>query len=135
MTDRKRGVRVEVSSEQLHNELEEIKERVGALETVAGIVHRSEIASFVESMLHKKPIRKQIMALCSSAKTREELMASLDLKSRQAIDFHLNPLRENGLLHIQNSSGKQQFVHSPLVRRLTKAQRKAIFDDPGSADS
>src|SRR5580704_15428726 len=83
---------VEVSSQQLLNELIEIKDRVGALENVAGIANREALVSFFRDVLNT-PQKRKIMAACESPQTRADLQ-KLGFNSIPALEYHLKPLRE-----------------------------------------
>src|SRR5687768_935207 len=89
--------RLEISSDQLKAELSEIKDRVGALETIASLANRSVVEGYVRAHLTTER-GKQIMKECREPRTREYLMAKFGFKSPQALDHHLNPLRGDDLL-------------------------------------
>jgi hypothetical protein len=122
---------VEVASDQLRAELIEIKERVGALETIASISNRSVVEAYVRSHLTTEKGR-QIMNECAEPRTREQLIATLGFASAQALDYHLTPLREDDLIrqHFADD-GTQTFEWSNLFKRLPKKTLKQILD--GSA--
>src|SRR5579862_6085098 len=88
---------LEVSSDQLKAELIEIKERVGALETIATISNRDVVEKYVRAHLTTDK-GKQIMKECEEPRTREYLKSKFNFASTQALDHHLRPLRENDLL-------------------------------------
>lgn len=90
---RKRKDNVEVASDQLKAELIEIKERVGALETIASISNRSVVETYVRGCL-KSEKGRQVMKECEQPRTREYLISKLGFASAQALDYHLSPLRE-----------------------------------------
>jgi DNA-binding transcriptional ArsR family regulator len=124
----KRADRVEVSSDQLKAELTEIKERVGALETIASISNRQVVEAYVREHL-KTDNRKQIMRECEEPRTREHLMAKFGFKSAAALDYHLFPLREDDLIRIRfDEDGTQTFEWSNLFKRLPKKTLKKILD-------
>lgn len=118
---------VEVSSNQLTAELIEIKERVGALETIASISNRQVVEAYVREHL-KTDKGKQIMKECAEPKTREQLIAKFDFKSAAALDYHLTPLREDDLIRQRfNEDGTQTFEWSNLFKRLPKKTLKQIL--------
>jgi DNA-binding transcriptional ArsR family regulator len=120
---------LEVSSGQLQAELIEIKERVGALETIASISNRAVVEAHVRSHVTTDKAR-QILKECEEPRTREHLK-KLGFASAQALDHHLNPLREAHLIRQHfDASRKQTFEWSDLVRRLPKTVLKKILD-PG----
>src|SRR5438132_5925585 len=92
----KKPDRIEVSSDQLKAELTEIKERVGALETIASISNRQVVEAYVREHLHTDR-GKDIMRECAERRTRAHLMAKFGFKSAAALDYHLTPLREDDL--------------------------------------
>lgn len=123
--------RVEVSSDQLKAELTEIKERVGALETIASISNRQVVEAYVREHLGTEKAR-EIMKECEEPRTRAYLMAKFGFKSAPALDYHLSPLREDDLLHTRfDEDGTQSFEWSNLFKRLPKKTLKKILD--GSA--
>jgi hypothetical protein len=119
---------VEVASDQLRAELIEIKERVGALETIASISNRSVVEAYVRN--HVTTDRgRQIMKECAEPRTREQLISKLGFSSPQALDHHLNPLRENDLLRQHfGDDGLQTFEWSNLFKRLPKNTLRKILD-------
>jgi DNA-binding transcriptional ArsR family regulator len=120
--------RVEISSDQLKAELIEIKERVGALETIASISNRSVVEAYVRTHLTSEK-GKLIMKECAEPRTREHLISNLEFASAQALDYHLNPLRENDLIRQHfDDDGTQTFEWSNLFKRLPKKTLKEILD-------
>jgi len=122
--------RIEVASDQLKAELIEIKERLGALETIASISNKAVVEAYVRSHLTTEKGR-QIMKVCDQPRTREYLVSELGFASTQALDYHLNPLREDDLIrqHLDDS-GAQTFEWSNLFKRLPKKALKEILDGP-----
>src|SRR5947209_6722957 len=88
---------LEISSDQLRAELIGIKERLGAIETIESISNRPVVEAYVRAHLTTDKSRL-IMRECSEPRTRDQLVARLKFASRQALDHHLNPLRESDLL-------------------------------------
>jgi len=129
----KRKEGLEVASDQLRAELIEIKERVGALETIASISSRKEVEAHVKAHLNT-PKARQIMEECEEPRTREYLIAKFKFASSQALDHHLNPLRQDDLIHQHfDESGVQTFEWSKLFRRLPKKVRNDLLGDQISA--
>jgi DNA-binding transcriptional ArsR family regulator len=121
---------IEVSSDQLKAELVEIKERLGALETIASISNMAVVEAYVRDHLRTEK-GKQIMRECAEPRTREELVLRLGFASAQALDHHLKPLREDDLLRkYLDDHGTLTFEWSNLFKRLTKKVRNAILDLP-----
>jgi hypothetical protein len=119
---------VEVASDQLRAELIEIKERVGALETIASISNRKEVEAFVRTHLRTDKGRK-IMRECEEPRTREHLMARFNFSTPQALDHHLNLLREADLIQQHFDDDRvQTFEWSKLFRRLPKTTRNEILN-------
>jgi hypothetical protein len=116
---------VEVTSQQLLNELIEIKDRVGALENVAGIANQEILVKYFGSVLNTTQ-RREIMAACEAPQTRDQLITKFNFNSPQALKFHLNPLRE-GLIHETHSEGVALFEWSLLFKRLPKKEREKLL--------
>ena len=116
---------VEVTSQQVLNELTEIKDRVGALENVAGIANQAILIKYFGEVLNTNH-RRRIMAACEEPQTRDQLIAKLGFNSPQALHHHLQPLRE-GLVHETHSSGVTLFEWSLLFKRLQKKEREKLL--------
>jgi DNA-binding transcriptional ArsR family regulator len=115
----------------LKAELTEIKERVGALETIASISNRQVVEAYVREHLRNEKA-KEIMKECEEPRTRLHLMTKFGFKSAPALDYHLSPLREDDLLHTRFAEdGTQSFEWSNLFKRLPRKTLKKILD--GSA--
>ena len=124
----KKNDSVEVASDQLKAELIEIKERVGALETIASISNRAVVETFVRNHLTTDK-GKQIMRECEQPRTRKHLMSKLGFATAAALDYHLSPLRENHLIRQHfDEDGTQTFEWSDLFRRLPKNTLKKVLD-------
>ena len=123
--------RIEISSDQLRVELIEIKERVGALETIASISNRSVVEAYVRSHLATTK-GKLIMKECAEPRTREYLISKFKFASAQALDYHLTPLRDSDLLRQHfDEDGTQTFEWSNLFKRLPKEILKQILGSSG----
>ena len=119
---------LEVSSSQLQAELIEIKERVGALETIASISNREVVERFVREHVTTDKAR-QILKECEEPRTRDHLISQFSFASAQALDHHLNPLREANLIRQHfDERRKQTFEWSALVRRLPRTTLKKILE-------
>lgn len=116
---------IEVTSQQLLDELKEIKDRVGALENVAGIVNQEALIKYFGEVL-TTPQRRQILSACRDPQSREQLMSTFNFKSVQALGYHLQPLRE-GLIHETHSNGVALFEWSLLFKRLPTKKREALL--------
>jgi hypothetical protein len=131
MNDRpKKKDGVEVYSDQLKAELIEIKERVGALETIASISNRVEVEKYVRGCLTTDKGRL-IMKECEEPRTKEHLVAKVQFASAQALDYHLSPLRRDDLIqqHIDDD-GSLTFAWSNLFKRLPKKTIQQILSGP-----
>jgi hypothetical protein len=118
----------EFTSDQLRAELIEIKERLGSLETIASLANREIVETYVTTVLKGDATKKKIMRACQVAQTRNELKENLSFESSQALDYHLNPLRDNDLLHEnRNASNNQVFEWSKLFKHLPKATRERLL--------
>lgn len=116
---------VEVTSQQLLNELTEIKDRVGALENVAGIANQEILIKYFGDVLSNDQ-RRRIMAACQEPQTKNQLVAKLKFNSQQALNNHLNPLRE-GLIHETHVDGATLFEWSLLFKRIQKKEREKLL--------
>src|SRR5258708_1756742 len=112
---------VEVTSQQLLDELREIKDRVGALENVAGIANQEILLKYFGEVLNT-PQRREIMAACQEPQTRDALIKKFRFNSPQALHHHLKPLRE-GLIHETHVDGVGMFEWSLLFKRLPQKKR------------
>jgi hypothetical protein len=121
----KREGTIEVSSQQLLDELIEIKDRVGALENVASLANQEVLIKFFKEAL-STDIRKKIMRCCEEPKTREQLMTECGFNSKQALHNHLKFLRE-GLVHEAHIEGVAHFEWSLLFKRVPKSKRDALI--------
>jgi len=124
---RNKNSKLEISSDQLKNELTEIKERVGALETIATISNRDVVEKYVRSQLTTDkaiPILKE----CKEPRTREYLIQKFGFKSGPALDYHLTPLRKADLIQQHfDDNGVLAFEWSNLFRRLPNPVLKSIL--------
>src|SRR5438045_51901 len=118
---------IEVTSQQLLNELTEIKDRVGALENVAGIANQAILIKYFGEVL-KTDHRRRIMGACAEPQTRDQLIQKLGFSSPQALHYHLQPLRE-GLVHETHSGGVTLFEWSLLFKRLQKKEREKLLGE------
>jgi hypothetical protein len=119
---------IEVSSDQLRVELIEIKERVGALETIASISNRAVVEAYVRGHLTTDK-GKQIMKECAEPRTRRHLISKFEFKNAQALDYHLTQLREADLIRQHFDEDRTQtFEWSNLFKRLPKKTLKEILD-------
>ena len=125
--DTPRTAEVEVTSQQLLNELIEIKDRVGALENVAGIANQDILIKYFREVLNT-PQRRQIMSACREPQTRDRLISKFRFNSRQALDHHLRPLRE-GLIHETHNDGVAFFEWSLLFKRLPKKRLESLLEE------
>lgn len=120
--------RIEVSSDQLRAELTEIKERVGALETIASISNRKVVEDYVRSQI-KTDKARAIMKECAEPRTREYLVSKCGFNSGPALDHHLKPLREADLIQQRfDDDGSLRLEWSNLFKRLPKKTLSAILD-------
>ncbi len=118
---------LEVKSGSIESELVEIKERLGSLETIAGLSNSKVVAEYARNYL-TSPQRLSIMGLCESPQTKGQLKVAMKLNSHQAVDIHLKPLREADLIHQRtNEEGLLEFEWSKLFKSLPKASRNVLL--------
>lgn len=119
---------VEVSSQSLKDELVAIKDRLSAIETIQGISNAAAVRKYVEEHLNTKDARR-IMAECEEPKTRSHLQTTFGYKTKQALDYHLKPLREAQLLRERvYEDGTIVFEWSNTFRSLPKSAIKSILN-------
>ncbi len=112
--------RIEVSSDPLKAELVAIKDRLSAIETIEAIANRAVVEEYVRTHLSSAKA-KLIMKECEEPQTRDYLKTKLNFASAQALDYHLNPLREDDLLRLHSDDdGVQTFMWSNLFKRLPR---------------
>jgi hypothetical protein len=118
---------LEISSDQLQAELVEIKERLGTLETLTSISNQEVVEAYVRRHLTTEKGRLAVRS-CEAAQTREQLVSKLGLASGQALDHHLRPLHDDGLLRkFLDDGGKVNYVWSNLFKSLPKKTRNLIL--------
>lgn len=120
---------VEVSSQELQDELVAIRDRLSAIETIESISNAAIVKKYVED--HLTTMRaKDIMRECEEPRTRSHLTKKFEFKSPQALDHHLKPLRDDDLLRQKTEEdGTIVFEWSNLFRRLRKTTIRAILGD------
>jgi DNA-binding transcriptional ArsR family regulator len=121
---------IEVSSDQLKAELIAIKERLGALETIASISNRQVVEVYVREHL-KTDKGKQILKECEEPRSRDYLMKKFGFNNAPALDYHLKPLRDADLIRqrFDDDGTTQTFEQGNLFKRLPKSSKRKILDD------
>jgi DNA-binding transcriptional ArsR family regulator len=118
---------LEVKSGSIEAELIEIKERLGSLETIAGLSNSRIVLEYSKEFV-KSENRIEIMRRCEIPQTKEQLRAALTLNSIPALDSHLKPLREADLIHQRtNEDGLLTFEWSKLFKSLPKSSRDSLL--------
>lgn len=129
MSDEKRPKknRLEVSSQPIQDELVAIKDRLSAIETIQSISNAAVVKKYVQDIL-KNDHAKNIMRACEQPRTKDYLQADGGHNSKQALDRHLQPLKQADLLlrEVQDD-GVVVFGWSNLFRRLPKATIKSLL--------
>jgi hypothetical protein len=121
---------LEISSTQIHTDLKEIKERISALETIASLANRATVEAYARTVLTSAAV-KAIVAACRTPKTKEELRTELGYQNIQALDYHLNQVRQHDLLQPEtNENGILTFRWSNLFARLPKATLDVLLGTP-----
>jgi hypothetical protein len=129
MNDEKRlkKDRLEISSQPLQDELVAIKDRLNAIETIQSISNAAVVKKYVEDNLRTEHARN-IMRACEEPKTKDQLQTTYAYNSKQALDYHLQPLKEADLLRREvREDGMIVFDWSNLFRRLPKATIKSLL--------
>ncbi|MEX0955271.1 MAG: hypothetical protein WDZ83_08685 [Rhizobiaceae bacterium] len=121
--------RLEVSSQPLQDELIAIKDRLSAIETIESISNAAVVKKYVEESL-KTDRAKNIMRACEKPSTKDELTEACGYNSKPALDHHLQPLKELGLLRREvREDGVIVFDWSNLFRALPKATIKSLLGE------
>lgn len=117
---------LEVSSQTLQDELVAIKDRLSAIETIAGISNAAAVKKYVDDHLTEKG--KAIMRECAEPRTRSHLIAQFKFNSPQALDHHLKPLLKDDLLRQRVEEDRTiLFEWSNLFRSLHRSTIAAIL--------
>jgi hypothetical protein len=120
---------VEVSSQPIQDELSAIKDRLSAIETIQSISNASVVKTYVKEHLKTKDAQR-IMIECEEPRTSSHLQTKFNYRSKQALDYHLKPLRDADLIREKVEAGRTVvFEWSNLFRRLPKSTIKSILDD------
>jgi hypothetical protein len=118
---------LEVKSGSIEAELIEIKERLGSLETIAGLANSREVLDHAKKHLISEQ-RFAVMRLCETPQTKEQLRTALNYNSVPALDNHLKPLREADLIHQRtNDEGLLTFEWSKLFKSVPKSSRNSLL--------
>jgi len=118
---------LEIKSGSIEAELIEIKERLGSLETIAGLANSREVLDHARKHLTSEQ-RFAIMRLCETPQTKEQLKIALNYNSIPALDNHLKPLREADLIHQRtNDDGLLTFEWSKLFKSVPKSSRSSVL--------
>lgn len=128
MTDKRiKKDSIEVSSQELQDELIAIRDRLSAIETIQSISNAPAVKKYIEeTKLTNKG--KDILKECEEPRTRSYLRSKFQLNSDQALNHHLKPLLEADLLRPKIAEDKTiLFEWSNLFRRLPKATITSIL--------
>lgn len=118
---------LEVSSQTLRDELVAIKDRLGAIETIQSISNVAVVKKFVEDHLTTAKA-KAVMKACETKRKRSDLMKELNCNSTQALDHHVKPLRDAGLLNqVVEEDNTVVLTWSNLFRGLPKSTIRSIL--------
>jgi len=131
MSDEKRvkKTHVEVASQQLHDELIAIKDRLNAIESIQSIANRDSVKGYVADFL-KTQNSKDIMRECEYPRSKDDLAKKLGHNSTQALDRYLQPLKRADLLRREvGEDGTIVFDWSNLFRRLPKSTIKSLLEE------
>jgi hypothetical protein len=118
---------VQISSDQIDGRLARIEDRVSGIEAILAHANRDDIEALIKSGLGGNETRKKLMRLCERPRSISELVKELALNSGQSLNYHLRPLRDNGLLQHATTQPEVTYEWSPLVRRLSKSITGALF--------
>lgn len=118
---------VQVSSDQMDGRLARIEDRLTGVEAILAHANRKDVEDLVSDGIGGSALRKRLLKLCETPQTIPTLVAALELKSSQALNYHLRPLRDNSLLQHASTQPEVTYEWSSLLRRLPKAVREKLL--------
>ena len=126
---KQRPTPTEVASRSIENELVQIKERLSAIESLEGLTHQDVVAAHLEQVIKGSARRAEILRHCHDGPTKNELIGRCGFNNAPALDGHLKPLREDGLmLHTrQDDDGILHFIWSYMLQHLPVQRRRKIL--------
>ena len=113
----------------VRHELQQIKERVTTMESILAYVHSDELLEIVRIAVQGSPTKKGILRFCHEPRTKEQICAHLNLGSKQALDYHLGPLRVDGLMEeIEISVKEMGFIRARIIEKLPKGELRKLLE-------
>ena len=120
---------MESRSPDVTHELQQIKERVTTVESILAHVHADKILDLVRNAIKGNVVKKAILRYCTEPRSKEELRSHLNLKSSQAVDHHLAPLRFDGLIEeTAPSPGRVAFLRARIIEKLPKRDLRDLLE-------
>ena len=126
--NKRRPEGLEVNSDQLDGRLVRIEDRIAGVEAILAHVNRGEIEELISQAVGSSLQKREILRLCCKPQSIPELQKSLKMNSPQAVNNHLAPLRDHGLLQHATTVPQVTYEWSPMIRRLSKSVRDTLLD-------
>jgi len=117
----------EITSGQIHGRLIHIEDRLAGVEAILAHANRNEIEGLIKEAVGGSEHRKTILKECEQPKTIKQLQVKLGLKSSQNVNYHLTPLRDNGLLRHAKTDNPITYEWGPMIMRLNVATRDKLL--------
>lgn len=127
MTSKTKVEPFEITSGQIHGRLIHIEDRLAGVEAILAHANRSQIESLINEAVGSSEHRKTILRECETPKTIKQLQDKLGLKSAQNLNYHLTPLRDNGLLRHAKTDNPISYEWGPMIMRLSAAVRDKLL--------
>ena len=118
---------MQVNSDQIDGRLARIEDRVASVEAILAYANRKDIEDMVAKAVGNSAQRKKLLKLCETPQSIPALQEAMGLNSGQAVNNHLGPLRDNGLLQHATTQPEVTYEWSSILRRLTKAAREELL--------
>ena len=113
----------------VRHELQQIKERVTTIESILAHVHSDKLLEIVATAVKDSPIKKGILRYCDEPRTKEQIRSHLDLASMPALDYHLAPLRFDGLIEeTKVSARKMGLIRARIIEKLRKSDLSKLLE-------
>lgn len=125
MSKVKQGI-VEVNSDQLDGRLARLEDRIAGVESLLAYVHREDIENLISQAIGSSVQKRQILRLCEKPQSISALKKALGLTG-QALNHHLAPLRDHGLLQHATTSPSVTYEWTAMIRRLNRVVRDKLL--------
>lgn len=122
-----RAESMQVSSDQLDGRLAGMEDRLTSIEVILAHANRKDIEELVASAVGGSAQKKELLRLCETARSIPDLTAAMKLNSPQALNKHLRPLKEHGLIQHASTQPDVTYEWNALLRRLPKSVRSDLL--------